>query len=1088
MNNYELGRLYEIYVLNYIRQTNDAYMWNYVPLDILIKYGIVGSHNEHRIKIKERLEDKNYIRDTGVDIIMIENDDKCALVQCKNGYKSGLKMKDLTGFALWLLNLPKLNGYVYYTSKLSKNLIELPNINRLKYIKLEMKQEETKTKEYKAYDYQIEAKKEFIKHFGKNNSDTQTDMRGILSMPCGTGKTFTSFLISKKFKQIVIISPLIEFAKQNVEKYIEYGYSKENTLICDSDGERDIKEIKKFIKNNNKLLISCTYDSIDVVGKCLNLMDDLLIIIDEFHNLSKNNIFDKDNYFYKVLHSNYTIMFMSATPRIYELEDDDYDNEEIFGNIIYNISFNEAIEKKYITDYKVWLPSISEDNTKLNNELNIYDIDKILKSKCTFLFISLVKNGSKKCIIYCKNINEINEMISSMKKLNKFFYLDYESSQITCNNTKKQRKEILNNFSNSDKIQLLFSVRILDECIDIPSCDSIYISYPCKNKIRIIQRLSRAIRIDPNNKFKIANIFIWCDEYDKILNTLSSIKEYDLFFKDKIKIVETNFYGDSDKKNIEKDIELISKFIIGIKEFKILSWDEKLKKVEKYIEKNGKRPSSHNENNKIKQLGNWIGDNNKRFTNENYIKSHKIEYNKWIEFIDKYKKYFMNKTEKWLNNLDELIIFVDTNLRIPTSKENYKLTRWITQQLIYYPNKDKQMQDEYIYNTWTEFIDMYGYIFEEISKVDKWYKTFKDVKNYIDTHDKKPNHSSSDIDIKYYSKWIQHQLKNYKNEQQIMSNKYIRIIWNNFVTSDKYKKYFKSKFDIWYDKFLTMVEYIDKNNEIPLYNSWIYEQKKLYKNNEMTLKRKIIWKKIITSNKYKNFFISEFEIWYDKFKLLKTYINTYDKTPSQLIKSKKYKNLGTWLNTQKQNYKNNKRNMKNDENIKRIWEKFITSDKYKKYFISEFKIWKNNLILLKEYIDKNDKTPSKIDTCEKNQTLGIWLTTQKQNYKNNKNNMKTDNNIKYMWEEFITSDKYKIYFMSEFEIWKNKLKLLKQYINKYDKLPSKVDKNDDYKTLGFWVKRQKHNYTYNKTNMKNNENIKKTWEKFITSNKYKHLF
>ena len=59
------------------------------------------------------------------------------------------------------------------------------------------------------------------------------------------------------------------------------------------------------------------------------------IIIDEFHNLSKNNIIDEEDDFYKVLNSDHKIMFMSATPRVYELEDEMTDTEHIFGEIFY---------------------------------------------------------------------------------------------------------------------------------------------------------------------------------------------------------------------------------------------------------------------------------------------------------------------------------------------------------------------------------------------------------------------------------------------------------------------------------------------------------------------------------------------------------------------------------------------------------------------------------------------------------------------------------------------------------------------------------------------------------------------------------
>ena len=33
------------------------------------------------------------------------------------------------------------------------------------------------------------------------------------------------------------------------------------------------------------------------------------------------------------------------------------------------MNFTDAIKNKYITNYKIWLPSIHEDNNELNNEL-----------------------------------------------------------------------------------------------------------------------------------------------------------------------------------------------------------------------------------------------------------------------------------------------------------------------------------------------------------------------------------------------------------------------------------------------------------------------------------------------------------------------------------------------------------------------------------------------------------------------------------------------------------------------------------------------------------------------------------------------
>jgi superfamily II DNA or RNA helicase len=540
------GNEYEKQIRDYIIHElhKPAYLWHETPETILVEAGIIGSHNENRLRRIE--QKKNPLNDTGIDIIQLEDLDKniCSLVQCKNGYKSGVTMFDLAGFMCWLSAMDHLTGYIYYTNKLSSNLKSLPPNKRIIYIKKEfIVKNEVKfcsaTKEFSIeksslipYDYQIDADNVCKKLFEK---------RGILTLPCGTGKTYISYLFSMNYKKVIFISPLKEFAKQNQMKMIEYGYSK-NSLLVDSDGERDIHEIKKFMDENESFLLSSTFCSVDVIyesfkDKIIKQNNDILFIVDEFHNISKTNLMEEENHFYKLLHSECNILFVSATPRIYEMENelDEYHQNEIFGPILYKMTFNEAIEKKYITDYRIWLPSIHENNEELKKELSIYQIESEIKAKCMYLFSCLLNNGSRKCIIYCLNTQEIEDMMIAILLMNDFYSMQIEMNKITCVNNADSRKKILEDFAKNNKIQLLFSVRILDECIDIPSCDSIYITYPSESKIRTIQRLSRCIRILKSNPYKMANIYIWCNDYHEILNTLSGIKEYDMFFKDKIK-------------------------------------------------------------------------------------------------------------------------------------------------------------------------------------------------------------------------------------------------------------------------------------------------------------------------------------------------------------------------------------------------------------------------------------------------------------------------------------------------------------------------------------------------------------------------
>ena len=728
--NKEKGDKYEIQIRNHIINVDKkrAYLWHHTPETLLIQNGIIGSHNDHRItRQRNKL---NSLQDTGIDIIIdnnendIENDNEndiendiendndrkhCSIVQCKNGYKNGILMEDLAGFMCWFGSLPKLNGYVYYTSKLSKNIKELPENDRMKYIKIayseknnhSLSKEIQKVKIIKPYNYQKEAASKFINFH-----------RGILTLPCGTGKTLTSYLISKKYKQIIIISPLKQFAKQNLDRFIEYGFKKE-ILLIDSDGERDIETIIQFIQKNHSFLLSCTFKSIDVICKIIKYLNkkEVIFIIDEFHNLSLNNIADEENDFYQLLYSDQRILFMSATPRIYDLEDKhiDFCDDSVFGDILYKMSFNEAIEKKYITDYRIWLPSISETNSKLLDELSIYHIDNVIKSKCIFFISCLSKNGSRKCIIYCIDNNEIDLMIKAMHQLNDYYCFDYEMNKINANCNAKSRDLILNDFQyKNDKIQLLFSIRILDECIDVASCDSIFITYPSQSKIRTIQRLCRCIRIDTKNPYKMGNIYIWCNQYDEILNTLSGLKEYDSMFRNKIKMSENNFYGRREKNDLLiNDIKSIKNYLIGVKEFKDISWKEKLDILVEFFKVNKKRPLHSSNDGKERSLAIWLYSQiqNSRNCSAN-MTNEKIRL-LWDEFKQSHKKYFLTNEEIWYKKLEEATLFLEKNKKRPLAKsedEDEKiLGSWISHQITNHERRLLSMKDEKIYLAWDDF-------------------------------------------------------------------------------------------------------------------------------------------------------------------------------------------------------------------------------------------------------------------------------------------------------------------------------------------------------------------------------------------------
>jgi hypothetical protein len=132
------------------------------------------------------------------------------------------------------------------------------------------------------------------------------------------------------------------------------------------------------------------------------------------------------------------------------------------------------------------------------------------------------------------------------------------------------------------------------------------------------------------------------------------------------------------------------------------------------MDKYNKRPSCHDKNNEIKQLGSWISNQqiNSKNGRKEIMKENDI-YNLWVEFINesKYKSYFNidNKIE-WRNKLEQLKKYIDKYNKRPQkrdiNKEIKQLGMWLLHQIHNIKNERKQMmKEEDIYNEWKQFIN-----------------------------------------------------------------------------------------------------------------------------------------------------------------------------------------------------------------------------------------------------------------------------------------------------------------------------------------------------------------------------------------------
>lgn len=198
MNKLFNGKEYKRYIYNIIKDKyKNCYLWEDIPSNIL----------ENRF-----YKDSKICDDIGCDIIGINYDDSIYYIQCKNYSTTGedkvIHINDLGGFYNFVAENDITKSIVYYSGKISQQI--KCRQNKIKYINLPMIKN-NKILDMKPRDYQIEA-----------YNLLKDSHHSVLTMPCGTGKTFVSFLLSLDYKNIFILTPLISTTEQIFIHYKNY--------------------------------------------------------------------------------------------------------------------------------------------------------------------------------------------------------------------------------------------------------------------------------------------------------------------------------------------------------------------------------------------------------------------------------------------------------------------------------------------------------------------------------------------------------------------------------------------------------------------------------------------------------------------------------------------------------------------------------------------------------------------------------------------------------------------------------------------------------------------------------------------------
>lgn len=332
------------------------------------------------------------------------------------------------------------------------------------------------------------------------------------------------------------------------------------------------------------------------------------LILDEFQHCG-SPIWGKAIEDFIEENENMKVLGLSATPIRY-FDGNINMAERLFGNnIASEISFEEALERGILPkfDYVSALygfeesertlrqniesvdESKREEAIKLYNELhtelgkNVVNLPKILQEHITN------KNG--KCIVFCKNIEDMQNKIEQAQDLFGCINNKIKTYQVSSEQTDKQNMKALDSFSKDDEqdtLKLMFSVNMMNEGYDLPEVDAVIMMRPTASPALYYQQMGRGIRAGRTNDGQRPVII-------DLVGNLDSIKVIE-DFSERMKKYSSQPTENTKKQNRE-DIVRIFDYVRDVNDIiqkmnrlntkKTLSLKEKIDLFERYLKKEG---------------------------------------------------------------------------------------------------------------------------------------------------------------------------------------------------------------------------------------------------------------------------------------------------------------------------------------------------------------------------------------------------------------------------------------------------------------------------------------------------------------------
>jgi superfamily II DNA or RNA helicase len=510
-----------------------------LPENELYEAGLIHNFNEHRmnrIRMRREREGKAFqYRDYGMDFLAKSPSGTYHACQAKHYTTRKVTANDVGTFLAILMGQLPNTGYLYTSGPVEVNFRECVQNSKGRIIhhslpfKAPRAAPAVPEPALALRPYQVAAIEAAMVP-GKN----------VLDIACGLGKTvILGHILKATSNTRIICAAPMRISVQNLMDRLSAFLPTHRHLLVDSDagGTTDLEVVRTALADASPLVIYTTFSSLlEVVHPVATQRE--YLVVDEVHNVVHRTGMCA------VIDAYAQSLCLSAT-----IPEELY--EQVDATCIYRYNVAEGIRDGYICDYEVVLPYIvtaAEGSTHVDVRVpaELGDDANAWIPKALFLATGMFLYGCRRCVVYLPSCDDCDAFKAAMSTVME----RYHGSTLWCESIThavgaKERTRLLDAFQTDDAFDkyIVASVRILDEAVDLPACDSEYITHigDATSDIRTVQRLLRGSRLDPSNPSKKNHLFIWTDDTSRVVNALSLLKEADPTFHSKMRVLHTDY-------------------------------------------------------------------------------------------------------------------------------------------------------------------------------------------------------------------------------------------------------------------------------------------------------------------------------------------------------------------------------------------------------------------------------------------------------------------------------------------------------------------------------------------------------------------